>query len=315
MTLHAQALAALTHWGPLARPPVLVKHRENAVFDTLFADGTRAALRLHRPGYQTRAAILSELAWCADLCARGFPAAEPLPTRAGALCTDGPQIASVVRWIDGAPIDVGGGLPRRIGLHRSVGTLLARLHDAADVFRPGAGFVRPRWDADGLLGPAPFWGRFWDSRVLSDTESALFGSLRADLRPCLADLPTGLIHADAIRDNILAADTTLYLIDFDDCGSGFRLYDLATALVQGLEDPDHPAYAAALLDGYGRIRPLPADAARNLTLFCLLRACAAIGWLADRADASDPRHRFHTDRALRLARLWRAGGTVCDPLI
>ena len=139
---------------------------------------------------------------------------------------------------------------------------------------------------------------------MSDPESALLQQARAQAR---ADLEAdqaeaadfGLIHADVLRENLLRDDAGLWLIDFDDCGFGFRLYDLGTALSQNLEEPELPRLAAALLDGYARTRPLPADAARRLTLFTLLRTLASCGWITTRARPGDPRLRHYADRALR----------------
>ena len=42
---------------------------------------------------------------------------------------------------------------------------------------PPAGFRRHRLDADGLMGPTPFWGPFWDQRLLTSDERARFTAL------------------------------------------------------------------------------------------------------------------------------------------
>ncbi len=57
---------AMRHWG-VDDFPRLIKNRENAVFETRTADGARAALRLHRPGYQSDNSIRSELWWAEAL--------------------------------------------------------------------------------------------------------------------------------------------------------------------------------------------------------------------------------------------------------
>ena len=117
----------------------------------------------------------------------------------------------------------------------------------------------------------------------------------------------GLIHADVLRENLLDDAGRLWLIDFDDCGFGFRLYDLATALSQSLDEPQLPGLAAALLDGYGESRRLPPQPGQWLTLFVLLRCLASCGWPITRSTADDPRMRPYATRALRLARLYLDG--------
>ena len=62
------ARAAMRHWG-VEDEPRLIKNRENAVFETRTAEGARAALRLHRPGYQSDDSIRSELWWSEALVA------------------------------------------------------------------------------------------------------------------------------------------------------------------------------------------------------------------------------------------------------
>ena len=74
---------AAAHWG--GRPVRLLAQRENAVFEMALPGGVRAALRLHRQGYQAPAAIRSELWWCAALAQAGVAVPAALPSREGAL--------------------------------------------------------------------------------------------------------------------------------------------------------------------------------------------------------------------------------------
>jgi Ser/Thr protein kinase RdoA (MazF antagonist) len=317
--LAATATEALLAWGG-GRLTALTL-RENAVYRAELADGCRAALRLHRPGYQTDAAIEAELWWCGALADAGFPAPRPIPTLSGRLHTRaGDRRASLVTWCPGLPVGAAGtplaGTPaEQSRLFTAIGALIADLHGTTDALTLPAGFTRPRWDAEGLLGEAPLWGRFWTSPALSDPESALLRQARSQ---ALADLATfaaeagdfGLIHADVLRENLLRDGPGLWLVDFDDSGFGFRLYDLGTALSQSLEEPQLPRLADALLTAYARTRPLPADAARRLTLFTLLRTLASCGWIASRARPGDPRLGFYAQRALGMARLYLDGRTL-----
>lgn len=306
--LTARASAAAGHWGRLALPPRLVSHRENAVFEVQFTDGTHAALRLHRPGYQSLAGIRSELAWCRALAATGFPCPAPLALPSGALCLDlGPQAASLVRWLDAPPLADPG--PRMA----EIGALAARLHAATDTLTPPRGFSRPRWDAEGLLGAAPHWGRFWDSPALTAGQAAELSAFRDAAHAALLSMEapdTGPIHADMLRENILGGPDGLILIDFDDCGIGPRGYDLGSALSQSVPEPDLPARARALLHGYARHRDPGPEPERRLTLFTALRCCASVGWLMTRRTPDDPATRGYVDRALAIARLWLNGESI-----
>lgn len=321
----AQALAlavrAAAHWGgclPEFGLPRLIKNRENAVFEVEFAKA-RAALRLHRPGYQSAAAIRSELWLTSELAQAGVAVPLPLLTQAGKMLVDlgDGRIASAILWADGAAIGQGGvplaqPVARQVEIHRALGCLLAQMHDVADRLALPVGFVRPDWGLAGLLGETPFWGRFWEHPGLSASQGAVLRAARTHARHRLADYrgSQGLIHADAIRENILDHGTGLTLIDFDDCGFGYRLYDLGTALRDNLAEPALPALAAALLEGYGTLRPLEPQDRAMLPVFVLLRTLASVGWSMPRMAPDDPGAAVHIARALRAAGIVLAGGDL-----
>jgi Ser/Thr protein kinase RdoA (MazF antagonist) len=286
-----------------------VAARENAVHEMRLPGGGRAALRLHRRGYQGEAAIAAELAWCAALADRGLPVSRPLPARDGALLQRLPdgRAASAVAWIEGAPLGRQGaplaGTPAaQAARFAALGRLLAELHRAGGAPAPAAPWPRPDWGVEGLAGAAPVWGRFWEHPAATPAEAAELRAIRAALHDRLAALAAagadrGPIHADVMRENVLVTrDGGLALIDFDDCGTGFRLYDLGTALVQNLAEPAYPDLRDALVEGYG------AGDAATVELFALARACASVGWTMPRLAPDDPTHRRHLARALDLAR-------------
>ncbi|GFE64978.1 phosphotransferase enzyme family protein [Litoreibacter roseus] len=300
--------AILSQWGPLAAPPRLIRDRENAVYEVQFADGTHAALRLHRTGYQSAEGIRSELRWTERLADTGFPCPRPLRTKAGDLIADGMPCASVVTWIDAAPIGENGvpfdgPLAEQCALYERLGRLIKRLHQTTDRLDQ-SGITRPHWDLDALLGPDPLWGRFWDNPALAPAEVETLLIARGQAAEALAALENpdiGLIHADLLQENILQADDALSLIDFDDSGMGYRLYDLGTALIQHAENPDLDSLADALCRGYD------APGARAaVPLFMMLRAFASCGWIISRTGADDPRQRFYAERALRCVDRFQA---------
>lgn len=308
-----EAEEASHRWG--ATITAELRNRENAVYALRLPDGRKAALRLHRLGYQTEAAIRSELWWCESLAARGLPIPAPLADDTGemlpALATG--RRASVVTWIDGAPfgeamVPLAGSQAEQTARHRALGRLLAQVHDATDAMTLPGDFARPAWDIEGLVGETPFWGRFWDHPLLSADDAATLGTARAFLRERLEDhaAPLGLVHADVLRENILVTDKGLALIDFDDSGWGFRLYDLGTVLSQDLYEPARPALQEALIDGYASLRQI--DAAM-VPVFTLARVLASVGWAAPRVPLDHPVHKTHIARAVMWARHVMAGGS------
>lgn len=183
---------ALAYWGNAVLPPQLLQIRENVVFRVWLDDGRQAALRLHRPGYQSRAAIEAELAWIAALARQGVLVPAPLLTRNGGLtATTGDRIASCVSWIDGAPIgragqNLAGDLARQEVLFESLGQLLGKLHSVSDGLDGGAMISRPVWDQNGLLGDDPLWGRFWDNPAFGPADRQIILAARDTARSQLA---------------------------------------------------------------------------------------------------------------------------------
>lgn len=297
----ALAPRAAALWG--AGQPEPVKVRENAVFRMVLPDGRDAALRLHRPDYQTEAAIRAELSWTAALAEGGFAVPRPVTTLSGQLTgqVDG-VMASAVLWLPGTGLGAAG---RGADLYRRIGALVGDLHNRTDRLPFATSLDRHRWDLDGLLGPAPLWGRFEANSALTTGDHDRIRAAMTVARDRLSGpegADQGLIHADVLRENLLEQpDGTLALIDFDDSGHGYRLYDLGTALVQTLEEPGLPDAARALAAGYGAGRGLPPPSMATLTLYTFLRSLASCGWITSRAGPGDPRLLLYAARVRTMA--------------
>lgn len=308
MSIESLAAEAAAHWN--GRVTRLIRNRENAVFEVALPQG-RAALRLHRHGYQDDAAIRSELWWCAALAAKNVAVPAALPSRDGSLLVKllNGRNASVIDWVEGDALGESGKpfpqpLPEVLARHFALGRLIADFHLATDRLALPAEFTRPKWDIDGLTGEAPFWGRFWDHPVATHEQAEVLREARTFLRDSLhqhaaAGGDFGLIHADVLRENILVNKDSLSLIDFDDSGFGFRLYDLGTVLSQNLYEPAYPEIRDALLAGYSQLRPATV---RMVEVFTLARTCASVGWTMPRLAPEDPVNKSHLARAVMWAR-------------
>jgi Ser/Thr protein kinase RdoA (MazF antagonist) len=293
------AQEAAHHWG--GQSPRLIRNRENAVFEITLPTGP-AALRLHRMGYQSDAAIWSELWWCAALAAEGVAVPAALPNLMGDLLVtlSNGRKASAISWVKGEALGIAGEpfdlpLPVLLDRHRALGRLVAEFHAATARLTLPEAFTRPRWDIPGLVGETPFWGRFWEHPEATPDQSATLIRARAFLRERLtahaATAPIVPIHADVLRENVLVNDHSLSLIDFDDSGWGFALYDLGTVLSQNLYEPAYPQIRDALMEGYGT-----SDRAM-VEIFTLARTCASVGWTMPRLPSGDPVHPRHLARA------------------
>jgi Ser/Thr protein kinase RdoA (MazF antagonist) len=130
-----------------------------------------------------------------------------------------------------------------------------------------------------VLGLVPAGLREGFDRVASRLESVMTE---------LGDGPevAGLIHADLHLDNALFLGGEVALIDFDDCGFGYRLYDIAVALWELRRRRDYEAFRDALIAGYTEQRPLPAGQLADLDAFIAAREVAFALWFAGTAQVN-----------------------------
>lgn len=294
---------ALELWGHANAPFRLIAARENAVYRVDTSTGP-FALRLHRQGYRTDAQLRSELDWMAALSIGGLSVPAPIPSQTGALLhvIDDTQVDALT-WVQGQTMDDALNQTNRAATFRNLGAAMARLHTISDAWSPPQSFDRALWDRYGLLGEAPLWDRFWDNPALDRADEELFQQFRnhatEHLHTLEDSLDYGLIHADLVAGNVIIDGTQIHMIDFDDSGYGFRLFDVATALLKHHAAADFVDLQSALLDGYRAHRPLDTT---HLALFTALRATTYVGWNITRAqeDATGTRNARFIDTARRM---------------
>jgi acetylornithine/succinyldiaminopimelate/putrescine aminotransferase/Ser/Thr protein kinase RdoA (MazF antagonist) len=297
---------ALENWGIADGELELVKHRENTVFKVTAADGHCYALRVHQVGLHTDDALRSELVWMQALRDDGFSVPRVIPTSAGdlfAVIGEGPDArrCSLLEWVDGELMNDLGRVERGMQAalcdrYRRLGALAARLHNRTQSWSPPAGFVRHSWDEDGLLGDEPRMGRFWDYPGLTPQQRREFLKARIVLQGLLKKLGKhhsnyGLIHADFLPDNIIVNEEQLTLIDFDDSGYGWHLYEMGTALLPQIKQPFFDDIVAAYLEGYRSERAFSEEDEEALPAFLMICSLNYLGWFQKRGENIE-----HADR-------------------
>jgi Ser/Thr protein kinase RdoA (MazF antagonist) len=290
-------------------PLRMINRSEN---ETWMAGDGALILRVHRQGYHTGAEIASELAWLRAL------QAEP-----------GLRCVCPVAGLDGQDLQQAHGhqitaftpiAGREVTEHddlvhwfAELGRISAALHRHARGWTRPAGFVRKRWDTYTILGPAPHWGDWRAATGLDAPGAAVLQRLSVDLTARLGAYGTGserfgLIHADLRLTNLMLNGQGLWTIDFDDCGFGWWMYDLAAALSFIETDARLPALIDAWCAGHGAV-----DAADRAIIpsLVMLRRVLLTAWLASRADsdtAADIGAADYTAGTLTLAERYLVGG-------
>ena len=94
----------------------------------------------------------------------------------------------------------------------------------------------------------------------------------------------GLIHADMRLANLLVDGSDTVLLDFDDCGFGWFMYDLAAALSFIETSPDVPALQQAWLDAYTALRSLTDADRAIIPAMILLRRMVLLAWIGTHGE-------------------------------
>lgn len=271
----------------------LINLSENATYLVEdVANGKRWALRVHREGYHSAVAIESELAWLIALRADAA-ATTPVPL-AG---RDGQFIQTV--QVPGLP------RPRNVVLFdwepgsepaatnvagfELLGETAARMHRHVHAWTRPDWFQRFTWDFETTLGPRPHWGSWRDGMGMTPEIAELFATTVGVIERRLARFGKsparyGLVHGDMRLANLLVDGNTVKVIDFDDCGFSWFLYDCATTVSFFEHEPEVPELIAAWVRGYRRINELSAEDEAEIPTFVMLRRLLLVAWIGSHSE-------------------------------
>ena len=295
--LHLLAAATLERYDlPAGTEAHLISVSENATYRVDAPDGRkRWALRVHREDYHTRNAIASELAWLTALREDGAVITpDPIAGSDGELIQlvshDGlprPRHAVLFAWEEGEEPDAEAQDLR--GPFEVLGEIAARMHlHVRDWARP-AGFERFTWDYETTLGDSPHWGTWRDGMGVTPEIAALFARTIDLIRRRLEGFGTSpdrfnLIHGDMRLANLLIDGGNTKVIDFDDCGFGWLMYDCATTVSFFEHKAEVPELVAAWLRGYRRVIDLPRADEEEIPTFVMLRRLLLVAWIGSHSE-------------------------------
>jgi Ser/Thr protein kinase RdoA (MazF antagonist) len=266
---------------------------ENRVYEVELEDRTRRVAKFYRPGRWTRAQILEEHRFLAELDAEEIPVCAALGFADGStLATiDGIHYALFERRGGRAPDELRDESAHRLGL------LVGRLHtvgarrpDADRLPLTSAAYLREdlAWLERNQVLPPRLGARYARAALaIADAYDELSGGV-ATLR----------LHGDLHLGNVLERDGRLRLLDFDDAMIGPAVQDLWLALPG--RDPETLRLREVFLDGYAAFRPFDRAELRLIEPLRGLRMVHYAAWLARRwHDPIFPRNwpHFGTEEA------------------
>lgn len=272
------------------RPQVvkLLKYSENITFLIESEDGNRYVLRVNRPGYHSLEELQGELLWMEDIRSSvDIMIPEVFANRIGDkisfLKNRKGEILfySVFSFLEGHVLRE---LPAEELLSRieDVGRTAAVLHKQAQNSLVAKTVKRFAWNFEDMIGERARWGNWEDNEQLSSGQKVLLRRAVTIMEKRLhiygkSDDRYGLIHADLHLSNIMVHQRKLQLIDFDDCGYGWFLYECGCSLLEYNENLRK--LAEAWLKGYNSIRFLSSTDNDEVFTFVLLRRILRLAWM------------------------------------
>ncbi len=294
--LQELATRALARWGLEGAATDLLKHRENTVFRITTGEGASYVMRVHRPDYHSDAALLSELRWLETLRGAGVATTEAVR------CLDGEWFARVatpglpegrqvdlLAWVPGraiGSIEEGVQLPgpELEAVYWQAGEQAARIHNVGESWQRPEDFERIEWDEQGFYGETgSICGCYRHLESLTGEQRALLDRARDVCDAALREFGKtadryGLVHGDFLPENLFWDGSTVRLIDWDDTGFGWHIYDFATAMFPHLGQPGFDAALGAMVEGYRGQRELPDEHLAMLPVLVMARALSYVGW-------------------------------------
>ena len=298
--LQQLATKSLVLWQvPKGTSARLINVSENTTYLVEAPDGFKSILRVHRQGYHSQIAIESEIAWSTALNDAGrvstpgyYTGANGKIIQSGEITgIDGQHFMTMLTFLDGHhPTELGDPLER----YEELGRIAANAHLHAISWQRPPSFQRLTWDEDAVFGPQAVWGNWRNAPNISQTIMQVLESVERKICQRLKVFGKdserfGLIHSDMRFANLLINGGKTQLIDFDDCGFSWFLYDFASAISFIEDNPRIPEFKTAWLRGYREIRNLPAEEEAEIGTFIMLRRMALLAWVGSHIEAPEPK--------------------------
>jgi Ser/Thr protein kinase RdoA (MazF antagonist) len=203
------------------------------------------------------------------------------------------------------------------GPFEDLGEIAARTHEHSKTWQRPANFERLTWNVETIFGEGTNWGDWRGAPNVTPEITGVLERVEARVRARLDTFGAsedrhGLIHADMRLANLLRDENGTRLIDFDDCGFGWFLYDFATGISFMEDDPRVPEFKEAWVRGYEKVHPLSDSEKAEIDTFVMMRRMALLAWIGSHIEAPEPQA-MAPDFArvtAELGQIWlnRAGG-------
>ena len=192
-----------------------------------------------------------------------------------------PRHIVLYEWENGHEPDVSHDLRASF---ETLGAVTAKMHQHTKSWKQPPGFERLTWNFETSLGCTPHWGHWQEGMGMDSLKFALFGRTVELIRQRLARYGEGpdrfgLIHCDLRLANLLIDGSEVKVIDFDDCGFGWYMYDAATPVSFYEHLPEVPDLIQSWLKGYRTVSEIAPEDEQEIPTFIMLRRLLLVAWI------------------------------------
>ncbi|MCD7891053.1 MAG: phosphotransferase [Ruminococcus sp.] len=271
---------------------------ENATYMVRYKDSDQPAgvLRVSRPGYHTLSELESEMSWLRQIndytpliVANPINGADGKPVQLVDGSDGNIYFCVICDYLPGSEPDEGN--PEKIIRDfEMLWETTAYLHRQASIWNGTKTIGRIEWTYDNIIGETVAWGRWQDFEGMTPEAEEFLEEACRIIKKRLKRYGRnqdnwGLIHADLRLANIIVEGDTIKVIDFDDCGSGWYLHDLAS-FISFIEHKEIvPDLINAWLRGYKKITPFTDTDFEEIDTFILMRRLQLMAWLASHKES------------------------------
>ncbi len=281
------AKKALPFWGCDQNTEIkLLNYTENATFKVCPEKQNAFIMRIHRAFYTNENSINSEFDWLASIRDDGIHVPTPIESINHKLVEKiaMPEYGDS-RYVDceifepgKAPIDI-----PEIEKFEQLGEIIAKVHLNAEKYEKPAYYERLIWEADQTFSKINnyHFEVYRENEVFTKVDIKILDLAAEKIKNRLALYGKdkhnyGLIHSDFRFSNILLNQGEFTILDFDDFGDGWYMYDIASVMALNEDRDDVDEIIETVLKGYQKYRKLNRDDLDMLKTFQMFRRMGMI---------------------------------------